>query len=169
MTIRPFQRTPAASAGAALLVLGLASAATAQPPADKPYQIRPKTEAFVKAQTLAADPGDDDLRKLGKARLNAALNEMLGRTLDFTRDGSQVDRLLDSGLRLLDAELGYYERAEDRARVLEELSPISRELTAILEARTRAEPDSGARLEYARYCHSSIELALATARRRTVR
>src|SRR3954471_21347405 len=136
MTIRPFQRTLAASAGVALLVLGLASAATAQSPADKLYQIRPKTEAFVKAQTLAADPGDDDLRKLGKARLNAALNEMFGRTLDFTRDGSQVDRLLDSSLRLLEAELGYHERAEDRARVLEEHLRIGRELTAIIAART---------------------------------
>ena len=116
-----------------MLVLGLASAASAQPPADKQYQIRPRTEAFVKSQTLAADPNDDDLRKLRKARLNAALNEMFGRTLDFTRDGSRVDHLLDSALRLLEAELGYYERAEDRARVLEEHLGISRELTAIIE------------------------------------
>ena len=35
--------------------------------------------------------------------------EMFGRTLDFTRDGSQVDRLLDSGLRVLEAELDYYD------------------------------------------------------------
>jgi hypothetical protein len=153
----------------ASLVLGLASAASAQPPADKQYLIRSRTEEFVKSQTLAADPGDDDLQKLRKARLNAALNEMFGRTLDFARDGSQVDRLLDSGLRLLEAELGYYERAEERARVLEEHLRISRELTAIIEARTRAEPDSGARLEYARYCLSSIELALLNARRGTVR
>ena len=167
MTIRPFQKH--ATASVALLVLGVASATSAQPPADKQYQIRPRTEAFVKSQTLAAHPGDDDLKKLRKARLNAALNEMLGRTRDFTRDGSQVDRLLDSGLRLLEAELGYYERAEDRARVLEEHLRISRELTDIIEARTRSEPDSGARLEYARYCRSSIELALVTARRGTVR
>src|SRR4051812_6605616 len=104
MTTRPFQKRSAASASMALLVLGLASAAPAQPPADKPYQIRPRTEAFVKSQTLAAEPGDNDLRTLRKARLNAALNELLGRTLDFTRDGSQADRLLDSNLRLLEAE-----------------------------------------------------------------
>ena len=169
MTIRPLRRRAAATASVALLVLGLASAASAQPPADKQYQIRSRTEAFVKSQTVAADPNDDDLRKLRKARLNAALNEMVGRTLDFTRDGSRVDRLLDSALRLLEAELGYYERAEDRARVLEEHLGISRELTAIIEARTKAEPDSGARLAYARYCHSSIELALVKARRGTVR
>ena len=166
MTTRPFQKRAAASV--ALLVLGLTSAASAQSPADKQFQIRRRTEAFVKSQTLAANPGDDDIGKLRKARLNAALNELLGRTRDFTHDGSQVDRLLDSGLRLLEAELGYYERPEDRARVLENHLQISRELTAILEARTRAEPDSGARLEYARYCQSSIELALVKARSATV-
>src|SRR5947208_3141460 len=104
MTIRPFRKPAGATASVALLVLGLAAAASAQPPAGKQYQIRPRTEAFVKSRTLAADPGDDDLRKWRKARLNAALNERYGRTLDFNRDGSRVDLLLDSGLRLLEAE-----------------------------------------------------------------
>src|SRR3954470_19197304 len=71
------------------------------------HHIPLRTEAFVLSRTLAADPGDDNLRKLRKARLNAALDEMLGRTLDFARVGSEVDRLLDSGLRLLEVELSY--------------------------------------------------------------
>jgi hypothetical protein len=164
MTIRPFLKRAVATASVALLVLGLARAAFAQQAADKQYRIRSKTEAFVKSQTLADDPGDDDLRRLHRARLNAALDEVFGRTLDFNRDGSEVDRLLDSGLRLLEAELEFHERLEDRARALQGHLEISRELTAIIEARTKAEPDTGARLGYARYCQSSIELALMKAR-----
>jgi hypothetical protein len=68
---------------------------------------------------------------------------------------------------LLDAEQGYYGRSEELVRVLEEHLGISRELTAIIEARTKGEPDSGAHLAYARFCQSSIELALIKARRGT--
>jgi hypothetical protein len=165
MTIQPFLKRAVATASVALLVLGLARAASAQAAAEKQYRIRTKTEAFVKSQTLADDPADDGLRRLRRARLNAALDEMLGRTRDFNRDGSEVDRLLDCGLRLLEAELEFHERLEDRARALQRHLEISRELTAIIEARTKAEPDTGARLGYARYCQSSIELALLKARR----
>jgi hypothetical protein len=169
MTPRPSRKRAAATASVALLALGLIPAATAQTSPDKQFQIRTRTAAFVKARTVAADPGDDDLRKLRKARLNAVLNELLGRTIDFNRDGTRVDRLVDSSLRLLEAEVDYYGRAEDRAGVLEEHLRLSRELTAIIDARTEAEPDSGANREYAHYCLSSVELALLKARRETDR
>ena len=153
----------------ALVVLGFVSTAAAQSADEKPFRIRTRTEAFVKAQTVAPDPGDDDLGKLRKVRLNAALKELFGRTLDFTRDGAHVDHLIDASLRLLDAEVDYYQKAEDRIVVLEKHLAISRELTDIMESRTKAEPDSGARLEYARYCQATIRLAVLRAGSRPAR
>lgn len=153
----------------AFAVFGFVSTASAQSTGEKPFRIRTRTEAFVKAQTLAADPGDDELLKLRKVRLNAALKEVFGRTLDFTRDGSHVDHLIDASLRLLDAEVDYYEKAEDRVRALEKHLAISRELTDIMESRTKAEPDSGARLEYARYCQATIRLAILRTGRQSAR
>jgi hypothetical protein len=154
---------------ALLMAPGPRPAPGAEPPAEKPYQIRQRTEAFVAVHALAPDPKDDETQALRKVRLEAALGEMLGRTREFLRDESLVDGVLDAGLRVLDAELDYYPRPQDRVRVLEKHLEIGQELSEIVEARSKAELASAAHRHYARYCRATVELALRKARREAPR
>jgi len=164
MTLRMI-RQASVSAGPAVLILGLAAAAFGQEPTDKPYQIRARTEAFVKAHALTPNPKDG----AQKVRLIAALNEMTHRTREFLRDSAQTDRLLDSGMRVLEAELDYYGRSEQvmhpaqvdhLEKLLKKHLEISRELATIIEERVKGDLASEAQQEYARYCRSSVEVAI---------
>ncbi len=144
---------------------GLASPSAGQDVAAKQYQIRIRTDAFIKSHALAADPKDEALVKAQKARLASALDEMMHRTRAFLRDDAETDRLLACGMRVLDAELDYYAGKAERISVLERHLEISRELALIVEERAKVDLASSSQEEFARYCRSTIEVALLKARR----
>lgn len=128
-----------ALAGALVLVAVCRLVGAQTSPGEKPFRIRTRTDAFVKAHRLKTVPGESRERALLKARVNASLGETLGRTHDFTRDGENAGHLVEAHLRLLGAELDYFKGVE-RVSTLQDHLALAKELEAILETRTTAEP-----------------------------
>src|SRR5262249_134505 len=94
---------------------------------------------------LEAAKGDDELRKLLKARYNAALRETKGRFMQFLAGKTTPELLADGGRRLLRAELELCDKPADRVKVREKFLTLAKEVERIQRERYDAgridEPD----------------------------
>ncbi len=169
MKMTPASRQTCSLSLTALLTFGLLSALAAQPPTEKRYQIRKRSETFVASHPLAPAPNDDPLRALQKERLGAALGELLNRTSEFLQDGSRIDALIQSELRVLDAELDYYADPAERIRMLEGHLEIGRDLEGVIEQRSKSELATATHVEFSRYFRARVQVALLNAKRDAAR
>jgi hypothetical protein len=147
------------------LAVGLIGVLAAQQPTRQPFQLSEKAQALINAKPLEPEAGDDDLRKLLKARYNAALSEVRNRYDALAKGRGTLDPLFDAGRRLFEAELDLYAKPAERITALEKLLEFVKEFEVILERNLKAEIGTPADLDRLRFGRLTIEVALVKAKR----
>jgi hypothetical protein len=144
------------------------SAAQEPQPQKPPDHSQAKIPAAVTAmKPLQADPKDDELRKLLKARFNEALGELKGRyayTELFSKHGVMVlgapDDLYRPWQRLVQAGLEAYEEKADKIALLTQYLEVTKQREKIDEERYDKRGGAGFDLHRARYERLDAEIRL---------
>jgi len=152
------------------LLMTLAGSAVSQPLSEKP-PTRPeeKPPALLTAKPLKADPKDDELRKLLKARYNAALAEAKGIYEFENRPGAEVfvdfDRVFGQWQRLVQAGLEVCDTPAEKVALLTQYVELTKDLEKVEQKRF----DVGRVPEYdlhrVRYQRLDAEIQLLRAKR----
>jgi hypothetical protein len=150
-----------------------AQPAAPQEPPDKP---KPKLPAILSAKPLKADPGDDALRKLLKARYN----EVVGEVRDcyefeaMARSGGPClryvpDQFYGMWKRLVEAGLEAYERPADKIALLTAYLEVTREAEKDMQLNYEAGKARIGDFRRARYERLDAEIRLLRATRQSDR
>jgi hypothetical protein len=121
---------------------------------------------IIKGKALEPAEGDSELRKLSKARYNAALQEVKVRYQGFLagRKEDTLDRLHAAARRLTAAEMALYDKPADQARIQEKYVQVTEQLLKIVKASYEAGRMSVADLEEARFVNLDAQIKLQTLR-----
>lgn len=159
------------SLGMSLMLAGGLAAQTpqSQEPPDDPQVKRP---ALLTAGPLKADPKDDELRKLLKARYNAALGELKDyyEAEDFASKHavtrrSSADDWYGTWQRLVYAGLELYDKPADRISLLTQYLEVTKGLETIAQARFDHGRTRIGDLHRARFERLDAEIRLLKAKR----
>ena len=107
---------------------------------------------------------EDPLVRLKKERFNAALNEAKARFDLYKRGLTKLPDLIEVGERLFGAEVGLYDKPEDRVRVLQHQLDVYNEAEGNLEKQVKQGLTTQADLERLRYNKASLEIDLFAAK-----
>ena len=91
--------------------------------------------ALVKMKPLAADPKDDELKKLMKERFNEALAEVSAGYERVLAGQVLVDNLFDAAARLKLAGLEMYDDPKEKIALLEKFLELAKEVERIMQER----------------------------------
>ena len=152
-----------------LLPLVGSSAAQAPQPQKPPDQPGVELPAFLSAQPLKEDSKDDELRKLLKARYNAALGELKGlykeRLLPGVDRLDNLDDLYGPWQRLVQAGLELCDTPVEKVAVLTPYVEMTKETEKTEQARYEAGRVTITSLHRARYQRLDAEIQLLRAKR----
>jgi hypothetical protein len=142
----------------------LAGYSAAQAPPPPPKLPDPKLPALLTAKPLKEDPKDDELRKLLKARYNAAVDEVATLYKMYLAGRGNIDGFIDAGQRLVKAGLELHDKPADKIALLTQFVELAREAEKIAEARMGF---SGTAAEFyrVRYQRLDAEIQLLRAKR----
>src|SRR5262249_46379667 len=119
-----------------------------------------KVPGFVEGKFLEPGKDDDEMRKLLKARYNAALREANARFKEFLAGRGTPAEFTPSTRRLLRAELALCEKAADRVKVQEKFLSMTREVERIQKLRHEAGRIGEAELARAEHDRLEAEIEL---------
>jgi hypothetical protein len=115
-----------------------------------------------------AEPQDDELRKLLKARYNEALDELKERSDQLFLKGIELGgfaQVFDSANRFVRAGLELREKPAERVEILTQVLELARTAEKLAQSYFNANKLSSQDLHYARYSRLDIEIQLSRARR----
>jgi hypothetical protein len=145
------------------LLLVPASGTIAQEP--QPKGGPAKLPAILTTEPLKEDPKDDELRKLLKARYNAAVAEMKARFKEFEAGRGRVDSMLGASKRLLESGLELSAGPNDRIKLLEQFLEMAKEAERIKQVLVDEGREAPTELHEARYLRIDAEIRLLRAKR----
>jgi hypothetical protein len=128
--------------------------------AQRILKFSPKVMEVLSTPPLELKDDDAPLVRLKKERFNAALNEAKARFDLYKRGLTKLPDLIDVGQRLFSAEVGLYDKPEDRARVLQQHLDVYNEAEGNLEKHVKEGLATQADLEQLRYNKASLEIEL---------
>jgi hypothetical protein len=119
-----------------------------------------KLPAVLEGKPLEAAKGDDELRKLLKARYNAALQETKGRFMQLLAGKATSETLADCGRRLLRSELELCDKPADRVKVREKWLTLAKEVERVQKLRYDAGRIDVAEMAQAEFNRLDAEIEL---------
>lgn len=165
------KRTIQAVCRLAILLLTVQTGATAGGPTQPPQPPRPdqglpdKLPAILAAEPMKAEAGDDELRRLLKARYNEDVAELKARLERLRAGQGTVDSLAGVSQRLLQSGLDLTGNAEERVKLLQGYLDLTREIERIKQALVEAMRATNVELHQARRMRIDAEIRLLRARR----
>src|ERR1700719_258616 len=148
-------------------VLGVLVALPAFQPsvhAQQALKFSPGVLEVLKTPALEIKDDEDPLVRLKKERFNAALNEAKARFDLYKRGLTKLPALIEVGERLFGAQVGLYDKPEDRVRVLQRQLDVYLEAEGNLERQVKEGLATQADLERLRYNKASLEIDLLHAK-----
>jgi hypothetical protein len=120
---------------------------------------------------LAAKPVDyteerDELRKLTRARYNAALDEVRARYQQFMHGHGKLDPMLDAFRRLLASGVVAADSVKGQVEFLEQYVDLSRQVSSMVHGQEKSGQMSMAEAAQARYMLLDAQIQLLHAQRR---
>jgi len=152
---------------ATLLILfgGLAVPSEAVPSQDKkPVGKEEKAPAFLKAEPLKIEAGDDELTKLLKERYNAAVAELQARNKALESGNGTVEDIFGAARKVLRSELALSDKPADRIAVREKYLELERAAERIATTRFQAGKLGDDDLAAVRYLRLDAEVQLLKAK-----
>jgi hypothetical protein len=128
--------------------------------AQQALKFSPGVLEVLKTPALEIKDDEDPLVRLKKERFNAALNEAKARFDLYKRGLTKLPDLIEVGERLFGAEVGLYDKPEDRVRVLQHQLDVYNEAEGNLEKQVKEGLTTQADLERLRYNKASLEIDL---------
>jgi RNA polymerase sigma factor (sigma-70 family) len=116
--------------------------------------------ALVKRKPLAADPKDDELRKLLKERFNAALGEVQAAHERVLAGQIGAEGLFDATSRLKHAGLEVFDEPKKQIALLEQFVELAKEVERIIDLREQAGRATVEEVQRVRYFRIDAEIAL---------
>ena len=132
--------------------------------AQRAAKLSPKVMAVINGPLLELKDDDQPLLRLKKERFNAALKEAKARFDLYKRGLTKLPALIEVGERLFGAEVGLYDKPEDRVRVLQHQLDVYNEAEGNLEKQVKEGLTTQADLERLRYNKASLEIDLFAAK-----
>src|ERR1700719_2467754 len=132
--------------------------------AQQALKFSPKVLEVLNTPPLEIKSDEDPLVRLKKERFNAALNEAKARFELYKRGLTKMPSLIEVGERLFGAEVGLYDKPEDRVRVLQHQLDVYNEAEGNLEKQVKEGLATQADLERLRYNKASLEIDLLHAK-----
>lgn len=155
------RRWLAGACAAALVVCGIAFAATSQP-ATTPPEPQAEVLAFLKVVEIA--DGDAELVKKRKERHNAAVSLLDERIAEYKRGGRELGAVFEAARLVADAKLDLAESAEARVETLELTLKVAQRIESQLQQQVDKGFGSKGDLARAKYARLSVEVELLKAR-----
>jgi hypothetical protein len=140
------------------------SAARAQQ-GEEPDPPKVKLPALLSAKALAALPGDDEPRKLLKAKYNEAAGEAKSCYKEFLRGSFNRDELYGAYKRLVQAGLELADKQAERVELLARYVETTAEAEQIMQERFKVARGSIGDVHRARYERLDAEIRVLRARR----
>jgi RNA polymerase sigma factor (sigma-70 family) len=131
-------------------------------PDDEPKEFEVE---LLKMKPLAADPKDDELRKLLKERFNAALQEVQALYQLVEAGKANVDSLADAGRRLVHAGLEVYDDPKEQVALLQKYVALAKEAERIVDLRQQVGRVGVDEMHRARYFRADAEITLLRLKR----
>jgi hypothetical protein len=147
----------------ALVTALLTAAVAARPAAAQEEEI--KIPVLLNAKSVEVKGADDDLRRLQKARYNAALDEGKARFNEYLAGRGGLEKLMAAARRVLESGLELNTGAADRIQLRVQLLELAREVEKISQAKYEAGRLPVAEMARARYLRADAEIQLLQARR----
>lgn len=128
--------------------------------AQKPAEPKVFEPALVQLKPLAADPRDDEMHKLLKERVNAALGETQAMYKRAINGISSFESLFDAANRMKHAGLEAFDDPKDKIALLEKFIELARHVEKLTEVREKNGRIGAEELYRMRYCRADAEIAL---------
>jgi hypothetical protein len=135
----------------------------AQPPSGTASQKLPK---LLAAKPTEISEERDELRKLTRARYNAALDEVRARYQQFQHGNGKLDPMLDSFRRLLASGVVAADSVKGQVEFLEQYVELTRQVSGIVHGQEKSGHMSMAEAAQARYMLLDAQIQLLHAQRR---
>jgi hypothetical protein len=132
--------------------------------AQQALKFSPGVLEVLNTPALEIKDDEDPLVRLKKERFNAALNEAKARFDLYKRGLTKLPDLIEVGERLFGAEVGLYDKPEDRVRVLQHQLDVYNEAEGNLQKQVKEGLTTQADLERLRYNKASLEIDLFAAK-----
>jgi hypothetical protein len=134
--------------------------------AQPPGAGRPKLPRLLTAKPVEVTEERDEMRKLMRARYNAALEEVRGRYQQFLHGTGKVDSMFDAFRRLLASGVVAAESVKDQVEFLEQYVDLTRQVSGSVHGQAKSGQISSAEAAQARYMHLDAQIQLLHAQRR---
>jgi hypothetical protein len=147
------------------MTLVRATAAQASDPLERPGKGVVKLPVLLSGKPVKTDPGEDELRKLVKARYNEALGEAKGIYEQYLDGRAEWEGVLSSCQRVVQAGLELCDKPADKVDVLTKYLEVTKEGERVTQRRYDAGREWISAVHRARYERLNAEIQLRRAKR----